>query len=268
VPTASDQAERLGYIERAVSTMRFVSLREVAERFGVSIQTARRDVSLLADKGAVAKVHGGAVPSTEPDALSLDERLAMQNEEKVAIAALAASLVRSGDVVVMDGGSTTTHMATALGAMQVQVVTNSLLLATKLRGSWPQVEVMVTGGYYYPKSDLLLGPLAVANLGAVRANKAFISAAGVTVDGVYNSNGLVADVERAIIAGSEEVYLLADSTKLGRASLMQVCSLRELAGLVTCRGDGFETVARAAAGAGCRVLVAEPSRERGSGCSV
>ncbi|MCE5197729.1 MAG: DeoR/GlpR family DNA-binding transcription regulator [Armatimonadota bacterium] len=227
------RTERLDYILQSIDKGRFVSLREVAERFGVDIQTARRDISHLAEQSLVSKVHGGAVQHSEPDTLSVEERLAVNDNEKRLIAEAAAAMVDDGEVVFLDGGSTTTLMTPFLLGKRIHVVTNSLSIAGSLKRGWPDVEVILTGGCYYPKSELLLGPPAVQSIQNSRFNKAFLSAAGITAEGIYNANVLVVELEQAVIARANEKYLLADSSKLGRTSLVRVCDLQDITTLLT-----------------------------------
>jgi DeoR family transcriptional regulator, fructose operon transcriptional repressor len=227
------QQRRLDYITKAVRAGRFVSLREVAETFDVNMQTARRDVAKLAEKGLLAKTHGGAMPITGPDALSLDERIGIQESEKDQIGRAAAVLVQDNDIIIMDGGSTNSYMLPYLRSKRIQIVTNSISLLSRLDDSFPGVEAIVTGGYYYQKSALLLGRSAVKSIKEIHADKAFISAAGVDSSGVYNSNMLVVDIERAMIEQSAETILLVDSTKIGKSSLVKLCGFDEISKILT-----------------------------------
>lgn len=245
--------ERLAYIVRKIGRERFVSLREISEQFGVNMQTARRDVSSLEGQRLVRRVHGGAVAVEEPDALSVEERLGIHDAEKRRIAEAAASFVHDGDVLFLDGGSTTAYLAHHLLGMQLHVVTNSVSLVGILGRGWPGVETNLTGGYYFPKSELLLGPPALQAIEQVQVDRAFLSAAGVTAEGVFNANSLVAEVEQAVIARAAETYLLVDPSKLGRASLKRVCGLESITALIT-TSTVPKSIAEAARAGGCRVL--------------
>ena len=249
---------RLEYILQLVKRGRFVSLREITERFDVNIQTARRDVVFLAGQKKLTKVHGGAISRESPDLLSVEARLSLRDSEKRRIAELAAQFINDGDVVFLDGGSTTSFLATLLLGRPIHVITNAISLMHTLKAGWPELDVIVTGGYYYPKSELLLGPSTVQFLHHLQINKAFLSAAGVTADGVFNTNMLVADVEKAVIVQAMETYLLADSSKLGKTSLMRVCGLDELTALVT-TGPVPDSIATASTAANCRLYECPPT---------
>jgi len=250
---AAGREARLAHILQEIERARFVSLRALTERFGTTMQTARRDIALLERQQRVSKVHGGAVARETPDALSVEERLGLRHGEKKRIAEVAAALVEDDDVIFLDGGSTTAFLAPLLVERRIHVVTNAVSLVPLLRRGWPGLEVSLTGGCYYPGSELLLGPAALQTLRGIRVHKAFLSAAGVTVDGVYNANPLVVELEQAVIAQSAQTCLLVDSTKLGRTSLMRVCGLEGIHALVT-PGPVPAAFARAARTAGCRIL--------------
>ena len=97
--------------------------------------------------------------------------------EKAAIGRAAAEMVVDGDTIIMDGGSTTSYMVPHLRDKKIQIITNSISLLSLLE-DYKGIDVILTGGYYYAKSRLLLGPLAVESIEKVNADKAFISAAG------------------------------------------------------------------------------------------
>lgn len=223
----------------------------------MDIQTARRDVIFLANQKRVTKVHGGAISRADPDALSVEARLNLRDTEKRRIAETAAKFIDDGDVVFLDGGSTTSFLAPQILGRPIHVITNAISLMNTLKTGWPDLDVIVTGGYYYPKSELLLDPAAVQSLQHLQINKAFLSAAGVTADGVFNTNMLVADVEKAVIAQAMETYLLADASKLGRTSLMRVCGLEDLTALIT-TGPVPESITTATEKAHCRIHECPP----------
>lgn len=243
---------RLEYICQSIARGRFISFREITGRFDVNIQTARRDVMLLASQNKLTKVHGGAISREDPDILSVEARLSVRNTEKRHIAEMAAGLISDGDVIFLDGGSTTAFLAPLLLGRSIHVVTNAISLVQTLKTGWPDLDVIVTGGYYYPKSELLLGPSAVESLKNLQINKAFLSAAGVTADGVFNTNMLVVDLERAVIGQAMETYLLADSSKLERTSLVRVCGLEAISTLIT-TGPVPVSIATAAASVNCHI---------------
>jgi DeoR/GlpR family transcriptional regulator of sugar metabolism len=226
------QQQRLDYIAKAVRSGRFVSLREIVDTFGVNIQTARRDVTQLAQSGTLVKVHGGAMPTSEPDVFSVDDRMQFHDAEKAAIGKAAAELVDDGDTIIMDGGSTTSYMIPHLRDKKIQIITNSISLLSLVEDC-KGIDVIMTGGYYYAKSKLLLGPLAVKSIERINADKAFISAAGINSTGVFNSNILVVELEHAMIRQAEKTFLLADSSKFGKNALVRLCGFQDITTVIT-----------------------------------
>jgi DeoR/GlpR family transcriptional regulator of sugar metabolism len=250
---SASRDERLAHIVQSVQLGRFVALREIAERFNVNMQTARRDVALLDARQLVARVHGGAIARDGLEAMSMEERLGVHDAEKQRIAQAAAGFIDEGDVIFLDGGSTTAFLAPYLLQRSLHVVTNAMSLATRLKAAWPNVEVILTGGYYFPKSELLLGPPALQTIAGMQVNKAFFSAAGVTAEGIFNANMLVAELEQAVIAQAGATYLLVDSSKLDHPSLMRVCAWEAIHTLIT-DGPVPEAIACAAQAAACRIV--------------
>lgn len=245
--------ERLDYIAGVVRTGRFIALREIVEKFDVDIQTARRDVGMLEEQGLLVKVHGGAMPKTELGTLSLRERVGLQHTEKERLARAAAELVRPQDTLIIDGGSTTSYLPPHLTGKAIQIVTNSLSLLNNLPERWPGVEVLVTGGDYYPRSAMLLGPATIASLQPLHADWLFLSAAGVTAEGLFNANAQVVEVERAMMQRATRTVLLADSSKIGRRSLIHLCDFRDIAYCIT-TAQLPEDIAAAAHQAGTHVI--------------
>ena len=218
-----------------------LTVQEVCRRFSLSPATVRRDFSRLAARGRVLKFWGGISSATSagyaPDEMLPSFLRNTKNPEaKEAIAREAASMVADGDVVAVDGGTTTLRLARYLANRPVRIVTNSILIAHRiesLRGGAGGAEVFLTGGLVYPSSGLLVGPQAVANLQQYHSNWAFLSAGGLDAGGVTNTNQLVVESERAIIKNSRHAVLLADRTKWECRDMVRLCSWEEIDILVT-----------------------------------
>lgn len=219
-----------------------VSVEEVCVRFGVSPATARRDLGALAERGLVEKTWGGARRiEDDRDMVPASEREEIAAREKGRIARVACELVQDGDVLLVDGGTTTLHMAAHLANRRVRILTNSLLVAHRidaLRQSSRGAEVSLTGGLVYPGSGLLVGPQAVENLAAYHARWAFLSVGGIDGDGASNTNEWVVQSERAMIGAAEKVVLLADSTKFGKRDMVRECRWSEVDLLITDKEPG------------------------------
>jgi DeoR/GlpR family transcriptional regulator of sugar metabolism len=231
-----------------VSRQGFASLDELVRTLRVSESTVRRDLEALDLAGSVKRTHGGAVYSGEVRSMpAFDERTQTSAVEKRAIGQVAARLIEDEDSVLLDGGTTTLEVARALLGRRVQVVTNSLPIAQLLASS-QQTDLILLGGYVYPRTGVAMGPLAIATMQGIRVRKAIMGAGGIVADGVYNSNMLLVETERQMMACGQEVVIVADHTKFGRLALARLCGLGEIQRLVTDPGvpDEYRTILDAA----------------------
>lgn len=215
----------------------FATLDELVKSLGVSESTVRRDLEALDLAGAVKRTHGGAVyASSEARSMpAFDERTASAIAEKRAIGRAAAALIDDGDTVLLDGGTTTLEVARALLGRPVQVVTNSLPIA-HLASSSKETDLILIGGYVYPRTGVALGPLAIAMMQGIRVRRAILGAGGIMAEGVYNSNLLLVETERQMMACGQEVMIVADRSKFGRLSLAFLCGLDAVRDLVVDAG--------------------------------
>jgi DeoR family fructose operon transcriptional repressor len=212
----------------------FVALSELVERVGASESTVRRDLDYLDGIGQIRRTRGGAAyvgDSITP----FEVRGTRAKEQKQHIAAAAAALVEPGETVLLDGGTTTLEVAKHLFGKPLQVVTNSLPIVNVLVSS-PQTELIVIGGFLYPKTGVNLGPIAVAALKSIHARRLFVSAGGITPAGLFNSNALLVETERQMIDSAEELIVVSDSSKLGHSALAHLCPLDVVDRLVVDEG--------------------------------
>jgi len=200
-----------------------VALQQLTDRVQASESTVRRDLEYLEKIGQIRRTRGGAAYVGE-SLTTLDERSVQSLPEKQAVGKAAAALVSPGETVLLDGGTTTLEVARHLGGKPLQVVTNSLPVATLLSNQ-PQIELVLIGGYLYPKTGVALGPLAMKALEQVNVRRLFMSVGGITEKGLFNSNTLLADTERSMLSAAEEVIVVTDSSKLGHSALAHLCSL-------------------------------------------
>ncbi len=216
----------------------FVALSELVERVGASESTLRRDLDFLDGIGQIRRTRGGAAyvgDSITP----FEVRGTRAKEQKQHIAAVAAALVQPGETVLLDGGTTTLEVAKHLVGKPLQVVTNSVPIVNVLMSS-PQTELIVIGGFLYPKTGVNLGPIAVAALKSIHARRLFVSAGGVTAAGLFNSNALLVETERQMIESAEELIVVSDSSKLGHSALAHLCPLDVVDRLVVDEGISDE----------------------------
>ncbi len=206
----------------------FVSLADLAREAQASESTVRRDLDYWNDHGVIQRTHGGAVYVGDNNELpGLEERAALQHEEKRAIAKAAVARMRDGDAILLDGGTTTLEVANLLVGRPVQIVTNSLPIAHLFAWS-RKSDLIMLGGYVYPKTGVALGPLTVRILPDIHVNQALLSVGGVTAKGLFNSNLLLVETQRQIMRCADEVVVVADHTKIGRPALAFLCELSEV----------------------------------------
>jgi DeoR/GlpR family transcriptional regulator of sugar metabolism len=206
----------------------YATLDELVRGLAVSESTIRRDLEALDLAGSIKRTHGGAICTGESRSMpAFDERTATAAAEKRAIGLAAAALIEDGDTVLLDGGTTTLEIARALLGRPVQVVTNSLPIA-QLLASNQQTELILIGGYVYPRTGVALGPLAIATMEKIRVRKAVLGAGGIVPEGIYNSNSLLVETERQMMSCGQEIMIVADHTKFGRLALARLCGLQEV----------------------------------------
>ena len=211
-----------------VRTRGFAALPDLADALEVSESTVRRDLEQLEDSGAAKRTHGGVFyTGMSPKLPHFDERQPAQWDKKRAIAARAVELIENGDTVLLDGGTTTYEVARLLVGRPLQVVTNSLPVAN-LFASNANTDLVLVGGYVYPRTGVSVGPYANEMLARLNVRKTVLSVAGINDRGCYNSNLLLVESERAMMQAAEEVIVVADSTKFGHQSLAHLCALAEI----------------------------------------
>lgn len=213
--------QRTDLIERFIREHKYADLRTLSTRFTSSLSTVRRALDQLEAKGVVRRHHGGAslvetdAVAQEYDFVSRDQRHA---DEKFAIASLVAGEVQPGMTVILDGGSSTYAVARLLVDKRLQVITNSLPVAS-LFSDVGSVETIVTGGTIYNRLGVVLGPMCEESFGQVHADLAILGGAGITENGIWNHNSLIVAAQRKMIAAAERTIFALDASKFGRKAL-------------------------------------------------
>ncbi|HUN35249.1 MAG TPA: DeoR/GlpR family DNA-binding transcription regulator [Trebonia sp.] len=238
-----------------------VSAEGLAAMFGVSVETIRRDLRGLRDQGLLERVYGGAlsVQSTEG---TFAARSARHHDRKRAIAALAASLVRPEDTIVIDIGTTALEVARALPAdFRGRVLTNSVPAAMELSAR-DGLELLLSGGQVRSGDAACYGAQADAFFGQVYADKAFLGSGGVHPEaGLTDYHPHEVAARRVMIAHAGASYVLADSSKLGKVAVHRVCALTQVTAVIVDHDNSKESgrVLDALSAAGCDLLRAPVS---------
>ena len=211
---------------------------DLAKRFATSQVTIRKDLEELHAHGVIHRTHGGALPAREGalEDPTLREKEKLHRKEKLRIADAAARLVKEGQVVILDSGTTTTAIARALRHFQnLTIVTNAVNIAAELSGT--AVEVILTGGTLRKNSFSLVGPIAEETLHRLNADLLFLGVDGFDVHyGLSTPNLLEAKVNRVMVEVAKRTVAACDSSKFGRRSLSLIMPPTALHEVITDRG--------------------------------
>lgn len=211
----------------------YVSLQELVTEIGASESTIRRDLEQLDGSGQVRRTRGGASYIGE-SLMGFEDRSTQNMEAKRRIAKMTADLIEPGEGVILDGGTTTLEVARHLVNKSLMVVTNSLPIANLL-ASHSNIELILIGGYVYPKTGVSLGPVAVDALSSINVRRLVMSVGGITEKGLFNSNTLLVETERQMMNSADEVTVLADHGKFGHSALAHLCPLDRMDQLIVDR---------------------------------
>jgi DeoR family transcriptional regulator, aga operon transcriptional repressor len=241
VAPATDQARaslmmaRRRKITELVEMKRVVRVTELVELFGVSDVTIRNDLEALAKEGVLVRDHGGAVAQTRTGlSTAFDQRALLNLDAKQRIGEAAAAMVRSGETIIMDAGTTLMEMAKRLRAdISMTVITNSLNIATEI-GSRPQAHVILAGGSLSTQTISTVGPLAERDISELLVDTLFLGIQAFEPESGLSDVSLdVARVKATMIAAATRVVLLADSTKFPTRAFARVAPLAEIDCLIT-----------------------------------
>lgn len=217
-----------------------VQVHALVSRLGVSDMTIRRDLDVLAKRGLVEKVYGGAtsVVGRSTDEPGFEAKSVRALAEKDAISARAASLIRPGTAIGLSAGTTTWTFAHHLADVSdITVVTNSIRVADVLRSTdRPDRTVVLTGGVRTP-SDALVGPVAVQSLRSLHLDVVFLGVHGMADGPGFTTPNLnESETDRALVEAGSRLVVLADHTKWGTVGISTIADLHEAHVLVTDEG--------------------------------
>ncbi len=217
--------KRQNQILASVRSRGACSIVELAAELNVSDETIRRNIKPLVRQGLVDKVHGGIVLSQqqEPEP-PFEKRMHEQVEAKRAISALVAGIIRDGDSIMLDTGSTTAFVARGLGDhRELSVVTNCTEIARTLARE-PSNRVHLCGGALRPDDWATFGSAAIEFVRQFHVNYAILSIGGITESGSFMDYHLEeAEFSRAVIAQAKQTIVVADHSKFGNPDFIQVC---------------------------------------------
>lgn len=228
--------ERRAILLRDLHEKGYLEVKDIAAHLGISSATIRRDLEAMELEGQCLRTRGGAIKggSSKTYEPAYDVKSQRQKEKKRAIALAAAELVKDGDTIILDAGSTTYQLAQALySKKRITVVTNDLKISTKLASN-PNITLICTGGMARANVYTLLGSQVETFLKSLRVNLTFLGADAIHNDGtVANVNLEEVAVKQAMIHSGDKVILLTDSTKFEGTAFIKVCDLSSIDMIIT-----------------------------------
>lgn len=226
--------ERRNYIIELLKENNIVKVNELAKKFNITIETARHDLIILEDQGYVSRIYGGAVPlasvTREPQ---LNVRGSSQSEQKMEIGRAAASLIKRGETIFIDNGSTCLELARCVRNIpNLTVCSASIPVLAELVNS--DVTLIMCGGAVRKGEQAATGALTVNMMESIYVNKVFTSCSGITVGfGVSSFNIDDAELTKKAISQADYAVLLADSSKFGYNALAIFAPIESFSSIVT-----------------------------------
>ena len=213
-----------------------VTVNDLAERFATSEVTIRHDLAALETAGALDRTRGGALSRRENDDLPIRVKQTLRHAEKVRIARAAAALIRDGETIILDSGTTTAELARQIRTLNVRsinVITNALNIAMLL-SDVPTVRLIMLGGILRQESHSLAGHMAERALDNLQADRLFLGADGLDPEiGLMTPHLPEAQLNARMIEISRQVVTVADASKLMRRNVCVIAKVDQLDLLIT-----------------------------------
>lgn len=218
-----------------------VKVNQLTQHFGVSESTIRRDLQDMEEKGMLTRTHGGAVKNPDADAEpTFQQKEDIHQGEKARIGKIAAGLVRDGESILIDSGTTTLELAKNIQAKNIIAITNSVDVA-QILSEKEQVEVILTGGSFRNNTRSMVGPICDQTLRQFRPDKVFLGMNGIALkDGLTTPNLLEATTKSVMLQSAKKAYVLADPSKFGKVNLSVVGSVKDISAVITTSTLGDE----------------------------
>jgi DeoR family ulaG and ulaABCDEF operon transcriptional repressor len=265
------EAERHRMILRILEERSIVGVTDFVELLSSSDATVRRDIASLAQEGKLRRVRGGAEainPRLQAHLVGMPFAMseAVAVAQKRAIAKAASVLIDDNDSIIIAGGTTTYALVEFLAIRQLDILTNSLPIATRLL-STSRNRVSMPGGTVYREQNIILSPFEHDATANFWARKAFVGCYGINRHGVMETDPLIVQAEARLLKRTEQVIVMADSRKLSKHSSIVVLSLENVSAFITDEGaseSDLEPIRRA----GVNVIVAKMVDAGGSGAAA
>lgn len=209
------------------------SVEQLSALFQLSAETIRRDLSSLAASGKIRKIHGGAVRNSPVLEDKFVERERQNSQAKKSIAVKLCELIKPGQTIMMDTGSTTLACAERMAKIDnLMVITNSARIAQVVSQNNSSQNTILLGGYYHCDNQQTIGSHTCAEINQYRVDHAVITVSAIDDSAIYDFSLDEAHVAKAMIKVSQSVIVVADHSKFNYNSINRVCDLSELTALV------------------------------------
>lgn len=228
------RTDRLNEMEQYILKNASASLEELTQVFSVSMNTVRRDVQQLLQRGLIRKVYGGVEAMNQAEPLPMSVRAASCREEKQQIGKLAATLISDYTSVFLDSGSTTPQILPYLAEKKgITIVTHSLT-ALYEAARYPNLKVINLGGVFNADTASYVGISAMETIEKFNVQTVLIAATGVSLEqGLTNTTFLEAEIKRCITSKALNIILMADHTKFDKSAVLTFCPFKKLSAVVT-----------------------------------
>ncbi len=258
------ERERHNLILKLVNERSIVSVGDLLDLLGASEATIRRDINTLAERGEVKRIRGGAEavrPRHQPHLVGMPFALSQDIgvPQKRAIARAAAGLIAPGESIIINGGTTTFALVEFLADADLDILTNSFPIAAKLLAT-SRNRITLPGGTIFREQNIVLSPFSNDTIENFWGNKLFTGCYGLNRFGIMEADPLIVQAQTKLLKRTEDVVVMADSSKLRRKSAMIVTGLDRISTLVTDDGARPEELEVFKA-AGIKVIVAKVSEE-------
>jgi len=243
-----------------------LTVEQLCQLLNASAATVRRDIAWLAERDMLARTRGGAERLAQKRgafALSgetFQTSLARQPAQKRAIARHAAEMCDNGETIIINGGTTTFLMAEFLAQKRLKILTNSFLMAERLLTT-SENQIIVPGGQIYREQNVILSPFENDITQHHYASKMFMGIYGVSMLGLMEADPLLIQAEKRLLGQTEQLVVLADSSKFSRKAGLILCGLNRVNCLVTDTGIS-DAAAQMMEQAGVKVVAVPPEHER------
>lgn len=230
------QVKRLDDIAKILERNGTVDINDLSKRFGVTSKTIRKDLEKLEEMGLLDRVHGGAVlkNNNENNVFPIAQRKRKNMEEKERIARAAFEFIDEGDIIIIDGGTTTWQLSKVLGDKEITVITNDMLIASELMIK-QNISLFVIGGRLMGEGSFtLLGRDAERGFGKYQANKLFLTTSALDfIRGLMVFSVDEAELKKAMIGSAREIICLVDYSKFHNIAFVPFCGLEKINTLIT-----------------------------------